>query len=331
MRESKSDRLLDAPRDSHHYRGRFAPSPTGPLHFGSLVAALASYCDARAAGGEWLVRIEDVDEPRSRPGAESAILHSLTRYGFAWDGPIVRQSERSAAYESALAQLRAIKAVYPCACTRRELEAAPFGAAGERVYPGTCRNRMASGEAPRAQRVRVEATAVAFVDRLQGPQRQDLARDIGDFVVRRADGLYAYQLAVVVDDALQGVTTIVRGADLLASTPRQIFLQRLLGVPTPDYLHVPVAINRARGKAVEADARATAAGRSGAAIARRLAFPRSARSRRPAGLGSRVPRVGRSRVVARHAAAGRDVARAPRLLAMNRRGSRRRWGRTRRV
>ena len=235
-------------RDSHRYRGRFAPSPTGPLHFGSLVAALASYCDARAAGGEWLVRIEDVDEPRSRPGAESAILHSLERYGFAWDGPVVRQSERSVEYESALARLRAVGAVYPCACTRRELEAAPFGAVGERVYPGTCRDRMPPDRVQRAQRVRVDATSVAFIDRLQGPQRQDLARDIGDFVVRRADGLYAYQLAVVVDDALQGVTTIVRGADLLASTPRQIFLQRLLGVPTPDYLHVPVAINRAGEK-----------------------------------------------------------------------------------
>jgi glutamyl-Q tRNA(Asp) synthetase len=239
--------VVVASRVARH-RGRFAPSPTGPLHFGSLVAALASYCDARAAGGEWLVRIEDVDEPRSRAGAESAILDALTRYGFAWDGPVVRQSERSAEYEQALARLRTIGAVYPCVCTRRELEVAPFGAAGERVYPGTCRNGVASERMPRAQRVRVDATSIAFVDRLQGPQRQDLARDVGDFVVRRADGLFAYQLAVVVDDALQGVTTIVRGADLLASTPRQIFLQQLLGLPTPEYLHVPVAINRAGEK-----------------------------------------------------------------------------------
>lgn len=239
---------LDVTQRSHRYCGRFAPSPTGPLHFGSLVAALASYCDARAAGGEWLVRIEDVDEPRSRAGAESAILHTLTRYGFAWDGPVARQSERGAEYEHALARLQAIGSVYPCACTRRDLEAAPFGAAGERVYPGTCRNGIANQRAPLAQRVRAGATAIAFVDRLQGPQQQDLARDVGDFVVRRADGLFAYQLAVVVDDALQGVTTIVRGADLLVSTPRQIFLQQLLAVPTPAYLHVPVALNRAGEK-----------------------------------------------------------------------------------
>jgi len=239
---------LDATQRSIRYRGRFAPSPTGPLHFGSLVAALASYCDARAAGGDWLVRIEDVDEPRSRAGAERAILDTLTRYGFVWDGPVIRQSERSAHYEHALARLRAIGAIYPCACTRRELEIAPFGAAGERVYPGTCRDGIANDRVPHAQRVRVDAVSIAFVDRLQGPLNQDLARDIGDFVVRRADGLFAYQLAVVVDDALQRVTTIVRGADLLASTPRQIFLQQLLGLPTPEYLHVPVAINRAGEK-----------------------------------------------------------------------------------
>jgi glutamyl-Q tRNA(Asp) synthetase len=239
-----------APQPPHppRYRGRFAPSPTGPLHFGSLVAALASYCDARAAGGEWLVRIEDVDEPRSRQGAETAILDALARYGLAWDGPVVRQSERSAEYARALAQLAAAGLVYPCACTRRELETAPLGAAGERVYPGTCRAGIGSERSGRAQRVRVDAATITFSDLLQGPQRQDLAHDIGDFVVRRADGLYAYQLAVVVDDALQGMTTIVRGADLLASTPRQIFLQQLLGVPTPEYLHVPVALNRAGEK-----------------------------------------------------------------------------------
>lgn len=239
---------FDEPPRSNRYRGRFAPSPTGPLHFGSLIAALASYCDARAAGGEWLVRIEDVDEPRSRTDAESAILRALARYGLEWDGPVVRQSERSFEYEHALARLREIGAVYPCACTRRELETAPFGAAGERVYPGTCRKGIASDRTTHAQRVRVEATTINFVDRLQGPQRQDLARDIGDFVVRRADGLFAYQLAVVVDDALQGVTTIVRGADLLGSTARQIFLQQLLGMPTPEYLHVPVALNKAGEK-----------------------------------------------------------------------------------
>ena len=232
------------------YRGRFAPSPTGPLHFGSLVAALASCCDARSAGGQWLVRIEDVDTPRTRPGATEAILAALERYGFEWDGPVVRQSERSALYEAALANLVAAGEAYECACTRRELESAPLGPGGERVYPGTCRQGIAPGHATRPQRawrVRVarpgERTIVAYRDRLTGPQEQDLERDVGDFVVRRADGLFAYQLAVVVDDALQGVTDIVRGADLASSTPRQIHLQRLLGHPTPSYLHVPVAVN----------------------------------------------------------------------------------------
>jgi glutamyl-Q tRNA(Asp) synthetase len=226
--------------------GRFAPSPTGPLHFGSLVAAVASYADARAAGGRWLVRIEDVDEPRSVAGAEDEILSELARHGFAWDGDIVRQSARTARYERALARLAHEGLAYECACTRRDLESAPL-AHGERVYPGTCRGGIAPERARRAQRsvrVRVPEEPVAFVDRLQGPQSQSLRDEVGDFVVRRADGLYAYQLAVVVDDAEQGVTSVVRGADLLASTPRQIFLQRALGVPTPDYLHVPVAIDR---------------------------------------------------------------------------------------
>ena len=228
------------------YGGRFAPSPTGPLHFGSLIAALASCCDARAAGGTWRVRIEDVDEPRSRPGAERAILDKLQQYGFVWDGPVVRQSGRSAAYEHALARLRSADAVYACTCTRRELEVAPLGPTGERIHSGTCRKpagEVRTGRAQASLRVRVDGSVVSFVDLLQGPQRQDLRSDVGDFVVRRADGLHAYQLAVVVDDAWQAMTTIVRGADLLSSTPRQIHLQRLLGLPTPDYLHIPVAID----------------------------------------------------------------------------------------
>ena len=242
------------------YRGRFAPSPTGPLHFGSLVAALASYCDARAAGGEWLVRIEDVDEPRSRPGAAGAILATLTRYGFEGDGDVVRQSERGALYEAALQRLRHEGATYPCACSRRELAGAPMGATGERVYPGTCRGTPARTAGPGnalAERLSVESAVIEFDDLLQGPQRQDLARDVGDFVIRRADGLYAYQLAVVVDDAAQGITSVVRGADLLASTPRQIYVQRRLALSTPSYLHVPVAINPAGEKlSKQTDARA---------------------------------------------------------------------------
>jgi glutamyl-Q tRNA(Asp) synthetase len=228
------------------YRGRFAPSPTGPLHFGSLVAALASYCDARAAGGEWLLRIEDVDAPRTHCHADKAILATLGRYGFEWDCEVVRQSERRALYDSALARLHADGHTYECACTRREMQTAPLAPSGERVYPGTCREGIPKdrgARAHRASRVRVGATRIAFQDRLQGPQTQELARDVGDFVVRRSDGLYAYQLAVVVDDALQGITHVVRGADLLASTPRQIHLQRLLGLPEPSYLHTPVVIN----------------------------------------------------------------------------------------
>jgi glutamyl-Q tRNA(Asp) synthetase len=228
------------------YRGRYAPSPTGPLHFGSLVAAVASYCDARAAKGEWLVRIEDVDVPRAQRGADDAILATLDRYGFAWDGPVVRQSERTHLYAAAVERLRAGGDVYACACSRRELETAAMGPGGERVYPGTCRDGIPAGRGGRTQhalRIKVGDAHIDFRDRLQGPQSQDLARDVGDFVVRRADGLYAYQLAVVVDDAFQGVTHVVRGADLLASTPRQILLQRRLGYPAVSYLHVPVAIS----------------------------------------------------------------------------------------
>ena len=239
---------MNAGRDSPapRYCGRFAPSPTGPLHFGSLVAAIASYCDARAAAGQWRVRIEDVDLPRSRPGAQSAILATLDRYGFAWDGDVLQQSRRAEHYASALARLRDGGHVYECACARRELETTPLAASGERVYPGTCRDGIPADlwERPqRAWRVRVGDVRIGFRDRLQGPQSQDLARGVGDFVVRRADGLHAYQLAVVVDDALQGITHVVRGADLLASTPRQILLQRLLGFAEPSYLHSPVAIN----------------------------------------------------------------------------------------
>lgn len=231
---------------ARRYRGRFAPSPTGPLHFGSLLVALASFCDAKAAGGEWLLRIEDVDGPRSRDDAACDILATLERYGFEWDGAVVRQSERTPRYEAALEHLRAMAAVYPCTCTRRELDSAPISASGERVYPGFCRAGLADSRGHRgrhAWRVRVPDEIIAFVDRVQGPQAQALAQDVGDFVVRRTDGYFAYQLAVVVDDAAQGVTDVVRGADLLASTSRQICLQQLLGVATPSYLHVPIAID----------------------------------------------------------------------------------------
>ncbi len=194
------------------YRGRFAPSPTGPLHFGSLVAALASYLDARAHGGEWLVRMEDVDRPREMPGAADAILADLEFFGFQWDGPVMYQSQRTDAYREALEQLKAADAVYPCGCSRKEIE-------GDQ-YPGTCSHGLPPGKVARAWRVRGE----------------------GDFVVLRADGCCAYQLAVVVDDAAQCITDVVRGADLLDSTPRQNHLQRLLGYPLPRYRHVPVVL-----------------------------------------------------------------------------------------
>jgi glutamyl-Q tRNA(Asp) synthetase len=240
--------------------GRFAPSPTGPLHFGSLVAALASRCDALASGGRWLVGVGDVDEPRSDADAERAILDTLERYGFATDAPILRQSERASSYDAAIARLGERDLVYACACTRRELEHAPLSSAGERIYPGTCRDGVpAAIAARRARAIRLRAgdETIAFVDRLQGPQAQSLANEVGDFVVRRSDGLASYQLAVVVDDGEQRISDVVRGADLLASTPRQIRLQRALGLATPRYLHVPVAID-ASGQKLSKQTRARA-------------------------------------------------------------------------
>ncbi len=242
--------------------GRFAPSPTGPLHAGSLVAALASWLDARALGGRWLVRIEDVDRPRCVPGTDQIILQQLARCGLLPDAAPVWQSARDSAYAAALQALRDRGKAYPCGCTRREIEGA-LAASGadhvrhaERVYPGTCRGGL-HGKPARAWRLRVAAegrgagdgdgdgvdtTLIDWTDRRLGPLRQDVAREVGDFVLRRADGLWAYQLAVVVDDAAQGVTHIVRGEDLADNTPRQIVLQRALGVPTPAYLHTPLVL-----------------------------------------------------------------------------------------
>ena len=223
------------------YVGRFAPSPTGALHFGSLLAALASWLDARRAGGRWLVRMEDLDQPRVMPGAADAILRQLETFGLEWDGAVVYQSARLDLYRNAIESLKAH--CYACACTRKELEDSALAIDGSRIYPGTCRAGLAQGKAARAVRVHTNAEPIRFTDRVQGEVAQSLERDIGDFVVRRADGLFAYQLAVVVDDAAQGVTDVVRGADLLDSTTRQIHLQRLLGYATPRYLHLPVATN----------------------------------------------------------------------------------------
>ena len=229
------------------YVGRFAPSPSGPLHFGSLVAALASWLDARAAGGRWLVRIEDLDAPRAQPGAADEILRTLDQLGLHWDGEVLYQSRRTGLYRDALEQLR--DQTYWCGCSRREIADSSLGLAadGAQIYPGTCRGGIAPAKTPRALRLKA-AGAVEFVDRVQGRQAQLLERDVGDFVLERAGGQFVYQLAVVVDDAAQGITDVVRGADLLDSTPRQIYLQRLLGYPTPRYLHVPAAVNKAGEK-----------------------------------------------------------------------------------
>ncbi len=225
------------------YRGRFAPSPTGPLHFGSLVAAVGSSLEARSRGGEWLVRMEDLDLPRAVPGTADDILRTLDAFGLYWDGEVMVQSTRNEAYRAALDEMEKLGAVYPCACTRKEIADSAISGIDGPVYPGICRAGLAEGRAPRAVRVRTDSVPVSFDDGLQGRISQILETEVGDFVVRRADGLFAYQLAVVVDDAEQAITHVVRGADLLDSTPRQIYLQKLLGLPAPAYLHLPVAVN----------------------------------------------------------------------------------------
>jgi glutamyl-Q tRNA(Asp) synthetase len=232
------------------------------LHFGSLVAAVGSYLDARAQGGEWLLRMEDVDTPRNVPGAAEQILATLEAFGFEWDGPVLWQSQRLAAYAEALAQLQAAGLAYGCACSRKEIADSASQATsqattratiqaaidGGLIYPGTCRDGLPAGRSARAWRLRVNDEEIAFADRVQGRVAQHLARDVGDFVLHRADGLFAYQLAVTVDDDFQCISDIVRGADLLASTPRQIWLQRCLGFAEPRYAHLPVATNTAGEK-----------------------------------------------------------------------------------
>jgi len=219
------------------YVGRFAPSPTGPLHFGSLLAAVASYLEARCQGGRWLIRIEDIDPPREQPGADLEILRVLEAYCFEWDGEVTYQSRSGGPHEEAVARLLDAGLAYRCGCSRRDLADAPRGPLGT-IYPGNCRAGYAGEEF--AIRVRTDDEPIEIVDRLQGRITQRLESESGDFIILRRDGLIAYQLAVVVDDALQGVTDIVRGIDLLDSTPRQVYLQRLLGLPTPGYAHIPV-------------------------------------------------------------------------------------------
>jgi glutamyl-Q tRNA(Asp) synthetase len=230
---------------SLRYRGRFAPSPTGPLHFGSLLAALGSYLEAKTRHGDWLVRIEDLDPPRERRGAADRILTDLERFGFAWDGPILRQSTRARAYNAALEELERLGLTQHCGCSRSQLGALAIESqrvSGDELYhPPRCPNPATDGEG--AVRFRAADRDLEFVDRCQGRVRANVGRTVGDFVLRRRDGLHAYQLAVTVDDAEQGITDVVRGADLLASTPRQMALQDALGLPRPGYLHLPLAVD----------------------------------------------------------------------------------------
>ena len=266
--------IAEPPRGG--YRGRFAPSPTGPLHFGSLVAAVGSFLEARARGGEWLVRIEDLDPPRERPGAADQILRELERFGLHWDGPVLRQSDRGTAYAQALQRLQAAGRLLECFCSRtqlaalRENQARPQGE--ELFHPLACVADVTAARDP-ALRFRPGAGTVEFLDRVQGPQSQDVGRSVGAFVVRRRDGLWAYQIAVVVDDAAQGITDVVRGADLLGSTARQIQLQAALGLPQPTYMHLPLAVDGSGVKLSKSDdAPAVAGATPAAAIVAVLGF-----------------------------------------------------------
>jgi glutamyl-Q tRNA(Asp) synthetase len=288
------------------YRGRFAPSPTGPLHFGSLVAAVASWLDARSRGGEWLVRIEDVDTTRTVPGAADEILRTLEAFGLHWDGEVAWQSRRVDLYEAALERLRAQGAVYRCRCSRREVADSGLRGLEGAIYPGTCRPLAIGAGIPGADRLRVTGMPIAFDDRVQGHVSQDVATRIGDFVLKRRDGLHAYQLAVVVDDADQSITDVVRGADLLLSTPRQILLQRMLRLATPGYLHFPAATNE-RGEKLSKQTLAPAvdARRAGEILAGALRF-----------LGQPRPSAGDARAILAQARASWDAARIPRRLEL---------------
>lgn len=226
------------------FRGRFAPSPTGPLHFGSLITAVASFLEAKNQGGDWLVRMEDLDTPRIQPGVADLILYTLDAFGFAWQGEVIYQSHRTDLYEAAMQHLD----IYPCSCSRREIADSAVHRIDGYIYPKTCLFHVPKTNMSTAWRVKTSDFNVQFIDAIQGNICQNVSRDIGDFVIKRADGIFAYQLAVVVDDFAQSISHIVRGADLLDSTPRQIFLQKKLGYPTPRYAHVPIATNVAREK-----------------------------------------------------------------------------------
>ena len=277
--------------------GRFAPSPSGPLHFGSLVAALGSFLNVRRAGGVWLVRIDDLDTARNVPGAADAILRDLERLAMPWDGEVMKQTRRTDAYAAALDTLARRDRTFACACSRRDLV--------DGVYPGTCREGLPPGRPARSVRFRVDADPLEFHDRIQGYSTQCLRTEVGDFVVRRADGIVAYHLAAVVDDAEQCVSEVVRGCDLLESTPRQMVIQRALGVPTPTYAHLPVATGADRRKlSKQTLARPVSAGSASAVLVDALEF-----------LGQRPPRdlagAGAAEIVA-WAVASWNLARVPR-------------------
>ena len=233
-----------SPPDSKFYKGRFAPTPSGPAHLGTMLAAIGSYLQARFSEGEWHIRIDDIDSPREVPGSACSILHTLEFYGLHWDGPIVYQSRRHNCYQAALHKLQSEHLAYDCGCSRKETEAIAGTGPNGMIYPGTCRNGLPEGKSARAVRLLTENRPIIFSDRIQGEYRLNIEQQVGDYVIRRADGLYAYHLATVVDDALDGFTEIVRGQDLLSSTPQQIYLQRQLGYPTPDYAHLPLLIDQ---------------------------------------------------------------------------------------
>lgn len=224
--------------------GRFAPSPTGPLHFGSLVAAVASYCDVKSRNGQWILRIEDVDQTRCLPNVSDDIISTLQRFGFEWDAEIIYQSQRTDLYAQALSQLHQQGLAYPCTCSRKEIaDSSTLQGIEGILYPGTCLVQPIKPGMAAAWRIKTDSRTIQFHDRIQGAQQHQMHRDIGDFVIQRADGLFSYQLAVVVDDAMQGITHVVRGADLLHSTTRQIYLQQHLGHPTPVYAHIGLVRN----------------------------------------------------------------------------------------
>ena len=235
--------MINNPLSVPDYRGRFAPSPTGALHFGSLIAAVGSYLEAKSHNGEWLVRIENLDKPREIPAASHEIFRALEILGMEWDHEVIYQDQRIDSYENILTILNKRGLTYSCTCTRKEIADSSITGISGQIYAGTCRNNVQNKDRPGAVRIKTDNNIIEFEDSLHGLISQRLESETGDFILRRSDGIYAYQLAVVADDATQGITNVVRGADLLDSTPRQIYLQKLLGYSTPTYMHLPVAVN----------------------------------------------------------------------------------------